>query len=56
MLLGASFGALGGDRDEDPADGRAWEGERLTMVERQIAARGIDDARLLAGMRRVPRH
>ena len=28
---------------------------REEMVERQIAARGIDDARLLAAMREVPR-
>jgi protein-L-isoaspartate(D-aspartate) O-methyltransferase len=30
--------------------------ERETMVERQIAARGIKDRRVLAAMRRVPRH
>ena len=32
------------------------EGERHEMVERQIAGRGVKDSRLLAAMRRVPRH
>lgn len=36
---------------EDP-----WLAEREAMVERQIAARGIDDERVLRAMRRVPRH
>jgi len=30
--------------------------ERQAMVEKQIAARGISDSRVLAAMRRVPRH
>ena len=29
---------------------------RLAMVENQIASRGIKDARVLAAMRKVPRH
>jgi protein-L-isoaspartate(D-aspartate) O-methyltransferase len=33
-----------------------WEALRERMVERQIAARGVDDERVLAAMRRVPRH
>lgn len=31
-------------------------GERRAMVERQLAARGIDDSRVLAAMLAVPRH
>ena len=33
-----------------------WEKERLQMVERQLVARGIKDERVLAAMRKVPRH
>ncbi len=36
------------------ADGRSRE--RAAMVREQIAARGIEDARLLAALERVPRH
>ncbi len=32
------------------------ESRRLDMVEKQIRARGISDARVLAAMRKVPRH
>ena len=45
-----------------PWDGGAEDAEvryaraRESMVERQLAARGIRDARVLAAMRRVPRH
>jgi protein-L-isoaspartate(D-aspartate) O-methyltransferase len=33
-----------------------WAAEREAMVEETIAARGVTDARVLAAMRRVPRH
>ena len=33
-----------------------YESERDEMVDRQIAARGVRDARVLAALRRVPRH
>jgi len=33
-----------------------WETRRIAMVEAQIAARGITNPRVLAAMRRVPRH
>ncbi len=33
-----------------------YERERLRMVEEQIAARGVVDGRVLAAMRKVPRH
>ena len=56
MLLGATFGAVGGGRGADPGREDAFAHERQAMVEHQIAGRGIDDARVLAAMRRVPRH
>ena len=34
----------------------AWDDERLEMVSRQIAGRGISDERVLAVMREIPRH
>ena len=40
--------------DEDPAG--AYADERRRMVETQLAARGIRDARVLRAMERVPRH
>jgi protein-L-isoaspartate(D-aspartate) O-methyltransferase len=33
-----------------------FEAERQRMVERQIAARGVSDPRILAAMKKVPRH
>lgn len=40
-----------------PAPGAGGdEAQRQHMVERQLAGRGIDDARVLDAMRRVPRH
>jgi protein-L-isoaspartate(D-aspartate) O-methyltransferase len=38
-------------RDPDP-----FEADRMRMVEQQIQKRGIRDARVLAAMRKVPRH
>jgi protein-L-isoaspartate(D-aspartate) O-methyltransferase len=41
----------------DPAaEGDEWSRQRERMVQRQIAARGIDDERLLGALRAVPRH
>jgi protein-L-isoaspartate(D-aspartate) O-methyltransferase len=37
-------------------DPEAWERERQDMVQRQIRARGIRDAKLLGAFSRVPRH
>ncbi len=39
-------------------DGEAlkYSGQRRKMVEEQLAARGIDDLRILAAMNRIPRH
>jgi protein-L-isoaspartate(D-aspartate) O-methyltransferase len=42
-----------------PADtppGSSWDAARKHMVERQLAARGIKDERVLAAMGKVPRH
>jgi protein-L-isoaspartate(D-aspartate) O-methyltransferase len=39
-----------------PPDGESREQERIQMVQRQVEARGVDDARVLAAMRKVPRH
>jgi len=40
----------------DPGDARRFAAERARMVEEQIRARGVSDARVLAVMREVPRH
>src|ERR1051326_2889882 len=39
-----------------PTGSAAFERERARMVDEQIAARGIGDERVLAAMRKVPRH
>jgi protein-L-isoaspartate(D-aspartate) O-methyltransferase len=57
MRLALALGCLAVMAAADPApapDSRAAERER--MVRRQIAARGVEDERVLAAMRRVPRH
>jgi protein-L-isoaspartate(D-aspartate) O-methyltransferase len=41
---------------EPPRGTPDWAAERQRMVERQLASRDIDDARLLRAMRNVPRH
>jgi protein-L-isoaspartate(D-aspartate) O-methyltransferase len=50
----------GGERDGSAVSSAAmadeYESLRLAMVERQIEARGVADARVLAAMRHVPRH
>lgn len=43
-------------KPEPPVDAGEFAVERQAMVETQIAARGIRDARVLAAMREVPRH
>ena len=42
-----------GDADEAADD---FEAQREAMVQNQIANRGIEDARVMAAMRRVLRH
>lgn len=48
--------AAGAGRERAAPDPAARAEERLRMVAEQIEARGIDDARVLAAMRAVPRH
>lgn len=47
--------ALPGPARPAPAEDR-YAAARARMVEEQIADRGVEDARVLAAMRRVPRH
>ncbi|UCE03272.1 MAG: protein-L-isoaspartate(D-aspartate) O-methyltransferase [Candidatus Latescibacterota bacterium] len=59
MWLASLFGSDGASRwgGDDPAEtAKRFERLRHAMVERQIAARGIRDPRVLAAMRSVPRH
>ncbi|UCF79888.1 MAG: protein-L-isoaspartate(D-aspartate) O-methyltransferase [Candidatus Eiseniibacteriota bacterium] len=45
------------DKDRGRAGGRdAFEAERSRMVDEQIFRRGVKDVRVLAAMRKVPRH
>ena len=39
-----------------PSEAERGEQERLHMVSQQIEARGVRDVRVLAAMRKVPRH
>jgi protein-L-isoaspartate(D-aspartate) O-methyltransferase len=50
----APSAAAPGARDKPARD--EWATEREEMVEETIEARGVTDARVLAAMRRVPRH
>src|SRR5688500_214756 len=49
VLMSLSVAARADDTDR-------WRAQREAMVVTQIAARGIKDPRVLAAMRRVPRH
>jgi protein-L-isoaspartate(D-aspartate) O-methyltransferase len=51
VALSAGFLFFGCSRASD-----VNESKRLEMVERQIAARGVKDPRVLDAMRRIPRH
>ena len=51
IALSADFLFFGCSRASD-----VNESKRLEMVERQIAARGVKDPRVLDAMRRIPRH
>jgi protein-L-isoaspartate(D-aspartate) O-methyltransferase len=55
VLVTLTGGASPGAGDP-AAEGDEWTRLRERMVQRQIAARGIDDERLLEAMRAVPRH
>jgi protein-L-isoaspartate(D-aspartate) O-methyltransferase len=49
-LLGTPLGC------SSPTVSEPYEAARLRMVQEQIAARGVEDQRVLDAMRRVPRH
>ena len=53
----AMVALLGSDRAAGNSDAeKRTEQKRQAMVENQIVTRGVDDARVLAAMRKVPRH
>lgn len=52
----SSTAAKGGGPASDSTGDAGRAAERMRMVERQIAARGVDDPRVLDALRRVPRH
>ncbi|MEM1416589.1 MAG: protein-L-isoaspartate(D-aspartate) O-methyltransferase [Myxococcota bacterium] len=59
LLAALSAGCGGGGRAEPPEPEVRepdWSALRDAMVDGQIAARGVEDPRVLAAMRRVPRH
>ena len=43
-------------KSKPPKDEKSFRRELEEMIERQIAARGVEDPRVLDAMRRVPRH
>src|SRR5687767_3695790 len=54
--VGAALAAVWGCLSTDPMPGQDWAGQRADMVQRQLAARGIKNERVLTAMRKVPRH
>jgi protein-L-isoaspartate(D-aspartate) O-methyltransferase len=46
----------GSGNGRDPGQSPNWAAARAVMVEEQLRARGIHDARVLAAMRETPRH
>ncbi len=56
MLLAMTLGGAAPGGGEDPAREREFERAREAMVMEQVAARGIEDERVLRAMRRVRRH
>jgi len=53
LVASAMFGTVGTDQDPQ---GERFAAARQRMVEDQIRRRGIDDPRVVAAMREVPRH
>lgn len=56
LLLIGACSQQSGRASPASSESAGWEQERLHMVRRQIEARGVSDARVLAAMRQVPRH
>ncbi len=55
-VLGIVFGCENGDQTMDLPNEHSRQGERDWMVDTQIVGGGITDQRVVAAMRRVPRH
>lgn len=55
LVIGACT-QTSGSANAVPAEGQDRAEERLKMVRTQLEARGIEDPRVLAAMRKVPRH
>ena len=53
-LVGAALLAPAGCAAADV--GEDWQAQRQRMVEEQVKARGVQDERVLAALRKVPRH
>jgi protein-L-isoaspartate(D-aspartate) O-methyltransferase len=56
VLLGASVCILAGCSDRRTSAEPDWTTRRAEMVDQQLADRGIRNERVLAAMRKVPRH
>lgn len=56
MACAAGPGGAGGGNGRDPAAAPNWDAARAVMVEEQMRARGVSDARVLDAMRQTPRH
>jgi len=61
LLFGVALGMIAGGCRNNEAKGVSetedrYEKLRLSMVEKQIVARGVSNARVLEAMRKVPRH
>src|SRR5438093_787112 len=56
VLTVLTLAALAGCIAADSVPGDGWAKQRTDMVERQVAARGVKNERVLAALRKVPRH
>ncbi len=56
LALASAPGCSGNSSPDDAATATDWPALREAMVREQIERRGVRDARVLAAMRRVPRH
>jgi protein-L-isoaspartate(D-aspartate) O-methyltransferase len=55
LACAAAVAACSGSPAGTPHE-RSWQAARQRMVERQLAARGVKDGRVLAALGKVPRH
>jgi protein-L-isoaspartate(D-aspartate) O-methyltransferase len=55
-VVGATLVAAWACATADPAPAQDWEKQRADMVHSQVAARGVKNERVLAALRKVPRH